>query len=312
MATTMSRLTLTLTLTMGLALSLAGCHRAQPAGRLFDTPEHAAEALIATVKASNVDELVAIFGPDGKDLVASADPVDARNSRGVFTAAAQERWHLEDAPNGAKTLVIGHEDWPFPVPIVRDGHSWRFDTAAGRDEVIDRRVGRNELQVIQLCRTYVAAQRIYSLTGHDGQPAGAFAASLRSDAGRQNGLYWPVKRHEKRSPLGDLLASASQDSQSSAGADKGPSPFHGYYFRILTSQGPSAPGGAKDYLAGGRLTGGFALVAWPAAYDSSGVMTFIVGADGVIREKDLGPDTDTVARAMRVFDPDASWTVTEH
>jgi len=293
-------------------LTLASCHGAKPVGRLYDTPEHAAEALIATVKAGNVDELVAIFGPDSKDLVASADPVDARNSRGVFTAAARERWRLEDAPNGAKALVVGNEDWPFPVPIVHDGNGWRFDTAAGRDEVIARRVGRNELQVIQLCRTYVAAQRLYALAGHDGHPPGAFATSLRSDPGRQNGLYWPVQRHEKRSPLGDLLANAAQESSSAGGAAKEPSPFHGYYFRILTAQGAAAPGGAKDYLNAGRMTEGFALVAWPAAYDSSGVMTFIVGADGVVREKDLGPDTDNVARSMRVFDPDASWTVTEH
>jgi len=299
-----------LALALPLTLTLAGCHRSAPTGRLFDTPELAAQALIATVKAGQVDELVAIFGPDSKDLVASADPVDARNSRDVFTAAAHERWHLEDAPNGTKTLVVGNEDWPFPVPIVHEGTAWRFDTAGGRDEVIARRVGRNELQVIQLCRTYVAAQRLYALAGHDGQAAGAFATSFRSDAGRQNGLYWPAQRHEKRSPLGDLLANAALDSP--AGTGNSPSPFHGYYFRILTAQGAAAPGGAKDYLVGGRMTDGFALIAWPAAYDSSGVMSFIVSADGVVREKDLGPDTDKVGRSMRVFEPDASWTVAEH
>jgi len=302
----------TLSLAIALTLGLSACHRAQRVGRLFETPEQAAQALVATVKAGNVDDLVAIFGPDSKDLVASAYPVDARNSRDVFTAAAHERWHLEDGPDGAKILVVGNEDWPFPVPIVRDKDAWRFDTAAGRDEVIARRVGRNELQVIQLCRTYVTAQRLYALTGHDGQSAGAFATSLRSDAGRQNGLYWPSERHEKRSPLGDMLANAAQDAKSLAGTGTGPSPFHGYYFRILTAQGVAAPGGAKDYVVGGRMTGGFALVAWPAAYDSSGVMTFIVSADGVVREKDLGPDTDKMARSMNVFDPDASWTVTEH
>jgi hypothetical protein len=305
---------LTTTMRTILVVTLAACSsvclacRHTPEARTFDTPEQAAEALITTVKGGTVDDLIAIFGPDSKDLVASADPTDARQSREVFTAAAHERWHLEDAPNGAKTLVVGNEDWPFPVPIVHSTSGWHFDTAAGRDEVIARRVGRNELEVIRLLRTYVTAQHLYAQTGHDGQPAGAFAMVLKSDPGRQNGLYWPVGHLEKRSPLGDLVASAAEDGHS-ADAKSGPTPFHGYYFKILTAQGAAAPGGAKDYVAGGRMTGGFAMVAWPAAYDSSGVMTFVVGADGVVHEKDLGPDTDAAVRAMRQFNPDDAWSV---
>ena len=286
---------------------VAGCRHATPAGRMFDTPEHAAEALIATVTKGTVDDLITIFGPEGKELVESADAADARQSREVFAAAAHERWRIEDGANGAKIVVIGNEDWPFPVPIVKRAGGWQFDTAAGKDEIIARRVGRNELQVIDLCRTYVTAQRLYAQSGHDGQPAGAYAMAFRSDAGRQNGLYWPTTHRERRSPLGDLVAQAAEEGRTFDKAAP-PTPFHGYYFKILTSQGAAAPGGAKDYVASRRMTGGFALVAWPAFYDSSGVMTFIVGPDGIVREKDLGPDTAAAASAMRVFDPDASWT----
>ncbi len=287
---------------------VSACSHAKSAGRTFDTPQHAAEALLATVKAAKVDDLVAILGPDGRDLVDAADAADARASREVFAAAARERWRLEDGPNGAKMLVVGNENWPFPIPIVNSANGWLFDTAAGKEEVIARRVGRNELEVIQLCRTYVSAQHLYAADEHDGQPPGAFAMAFKSDPGRHNGLYWPIKHLEKRSPLGDLVASAAAEGRIDAKNGQ-PAPFHGYYFKILTAQGPAAPGGAKDYVAGGRMVGGFALVAWPAAYDSSGVMTFIVGPDGVVHEKDLGTDTDATSRAMRVFDPDGSWAV---
>ena len=292
---------------MAVALGvLQGCRHA-PAARVFDTPQHAAEALITTVTKGTVDDLIAIFGPEGKELVESADATDARQSREVFAAAARERWRLEDGANGTKIVVVGNESWPFPVPIVQSRGGWQFDTAAGKDEVITRRVGRNELQVIELCRTFVGAQHLYAASGHDGQPAGAYAQVFRSDPGRQNGLYWPTGHRERPSPFGDLVAQAAEDGRTLA-TSAAPAPFHGYYFKILTAQGAAAPGGAKEYVAGGRMTGGFALVAWPAYYDSSGVMTFTVGSDGVVREKDLGPDTGKAASAMRVFDPDATWT----
>ena len=280
----------------------------RPPGGHYDTPQHAAEALIATVNAAKVDDLVAILGPDGRDLVDSADVTDARAGRDVFAAAAREHWRLDDGPNGAKILVVGNEDWPFPIPIVNSAKGWLFDTAAGKEEVIDRRVGRNELEVIQLCRTYVSAQHLYAAGEHDGQPSGAFAMAFRRQPGRHNGLYWPVGHRAKRSPLGDLVATAADEGRIDP-KNAPPAPFHGYYFKILTAQGPAAPGGQKDYVAGGRMAGGFALVAWPAAYDSSGVMTFIVGPDGVVHEKDLGPDTDATSRSMRAFDPDGSWAV---
>ena len=270
----------------------------------FATPEEAAQALIRIVKANNLDELNALFGPEGQRLV-DPDPVSARNSRKVFTVAAAEGWRLVDQDQQSKTLVVGNEAWPFPIPIVKDGTTWRFDAAAGAEEVTARRIGRNELAVIETCRTYVLAQRRYARDAHDGKPAGLFAMTVRSDPGKQNGLYWPAGLGEKKSPLGDLLASAENGSPKPN--DKGLLPFNGYFFRILSAQGASTPGGAKNYVVNGRMTGGFALVAWPAQYDVTGVMTFTVNHDGVLYQKDLGPKTDSVARAMTRYNPDSSW-----
>jgi len=173
---------------------------------------------------------------------------------------------------------------------------------------VARRIGRNELEVIEICRTYVAAQRRYSQTEHDGKPLGLYARSFRSDPGKQNGLYWPTARGQKRSPLGDLVAEAAEEERPLGNAAQ-PAAFHGYYFKILTAQGAAAPGGAKSYIVNGEMTGGFALVAWPAQYDESGVMTFIVNQDGILHEKDLGPQTEAAAKAMTRYDPDKSWRV---
>ena len=275
--------------------------------RTFASPEDAVNGLIQAVKSGKLDEVIGVFGPEGKELVDSSDPATARSNQQVFLAAAGERWRLEEhGPNG-RTLVIGHEAWPFPVPIVNGGKGWYFDTAAGKEEVIARRIGRNELAAIRLCRIYVAAQRVYAQKGHDGRPAGLVAATFRSDPGRENGLYWPAKHGEKRSPLGDLVAGAAEEGRAAGQHGAQPSPFHGYYFRILTAQGPDAPGGAMDYLVDGQLTRGFALIAWPAQYDVTGVMTFVVSQDGNVREKDLGADTAAAAERIRVFNPDASW-----
>jgi Protein of unknown function (DUF2950) len=275
--------------------------------RTFSTPEEGVRALTETAKAGKVDELVAIFGPDGRDLAASSDAATARRNREVFTAAVAEGWRLEDDGAAAKVLVIGNESWPFPVPLVEDGGRWRFDTARGKEEVLARRIGRNELAVIQICQTYVAAQRLYAKSGHDGKPAGLYAKALASDPGKQNGLYWPAAHGQKRSPLGDLVAQAAAEGRRVGGNGAQPSPFHGYYFRILTAQGPAASGGAKNYIINGEMSGGFALVAWPAEYDVTGVMTFIVSHDAIVHEKDLGPGTDAAARAMTSYDPDSSW-----
>jgi Protein of unknown function (DUF2950) len=298
-----------LALPCALLLALMSCTRAAPAQPTFATPDEAARALIDVVKAGNLDELVAIFGPDGKELAGSSDPATAQKNREVFTVAVAERWRLVDHGTNAKALVIGNEEWPFPVPLVNDAGRWRFDTAAGKEEVLARRIGRNELAVIQICRTYVAAQRLYSRRPHDGKPPGLYAATFRSDPGRQNGLYWPAKRGEKRSPLGDLVAQAAAEGIRLNRDGQAPSPFHGYYFRILTAQGAAAAGGAKDYVVNGEMKGGFALVAWPAQYDVTGITTFVVNQDGVLREKDLGPGTDALARAMTLYNADESWAI---
>lgn len=276
--------------------------------RTFATPDEAAKALIAAAKAGNLDALVEIFGPDSKDLVASSDPTTARQNRQIFVVAAAERTRLADDGPNKRTLVIGNEDWAFPVPIVKVANGWQFDTAAGKEEVIDRRIGRNELAVIDTCRAYVAAQKRYAQQGHDGKAAGLFAMTFRSDPGKENGLYWPAKRGQKLSPLGDLVGQAAQEGRAinTAGGAQ-PSPFQGYYFKILIAQGSAAVGGAKQYVVNGDMSGGFALVAWPAQYDSTGVMTFIVNQDDTVFQKDLGAQTDAAARKITSYNPDKSW-----
>jgi len=290
------------------ATSCAKRPEAQPRGRVFATPEDAVKGLAVAVKAGKIDEVTAIFGPDSQELVDNSDPGVARQNREIFTVAMKEQWHLTDAGTNSKTLVIGNEQWPFPIPLVKDADGWRFDTAAGKEEIVARRIGRNELAAIQICKTYVSAQQLYAAHAHDGQPAKVYAQLFKSDDGRQNGLYWPAAHMQKPSPLGDLVASAGAEG-TALGQGTQPTPFHGYYFKILKAQGPSAPGGAKDYVANGVMSGGFALVAWPAHYDATGVMTFIVNQDGSVREKDLGPETEAAVKAMTRYDPDSSWEI---
>ena len=262
----------------------AACRPATNAAQTtFASPEDGAKALIDVAKRGKLDELMTLLGPDAKPLVDAADPKTARQHREVFVAAAGEGWRLADNGPDGRVLVVGHESWPFPVPLVKDGSRWRFDSVAGVEEVQDRQIGRNELGAIRACRAYVLAQRIYARNGHDGKPAGVYAAALRSDAGKHNGLYWPAARGEKRSPLGELLAEAAED---------GKLPFHGYQFKILPPKDPK----------------GFALVAWPATYDVTGIMTFVVAEDGTVRQKDLGPDTGgSAGAAMKAYNPDTTW-----
>jgi hypothetical protein len=290
------------------ALLIAALACSSKSQRTYASPEDAVKALADAVKAGKLEEVIAIFGPEGKDLVDSSDPATARQNQQVFTAAVRERWKLTDNGAAGKTLVIGNEEWPFPVPIVQDGNRWRFDTAAGKEEVIARRIGRNELAAIKTCQTYVAAQRLYAEHGRDGRRAGLYAQTFRSDPGKQNGLYWAAAHGQKRSPLGDLLAEAAEDGRAEK---KQPTPFYGYYFRILTGQGAAAAGGAKDYVVNGEMSGGFALVAWPAQYDVTGVMTFVVNQDGVVREADLGAGTDATVKSMTAYNPGETWSIAQ-
>lgn len=275
-----------------LVTALACNKQSEPKYRAFATPEDAVKALTAAAKAKQLNDVVAIFGPDGQDLVDSSDPVQAQRNRDVFLAAVAERWHLESPDASTRVLVIGNEDWPFPVPLVKDGNTWHFDTAAGKEEVLARRIGRNELTAILVCRTYVKAQNIYAAHGHDGQPAGQFAKQLKSDTGKENGLYWPAAHGKKRSPLGNLVAYAADEGRT--GGDAG-TPFHGYFFRMLDADASGFP----------------ALVAWPAQYDASGVMTFVVGKDGQVHQKDLGADTASAAKALKSVSGDASWSAVQ-
>ena len=279
------------------------------AHRVFQSAEDAARALNAALSKGNVDEVVAIFGPGGKELIDSSDPATAKHNRAVFTVAFAEGWRLVD--DGArKWLVIGNEGWPFPVPLVEEANGWRFDAAAGKEEVLARRIGRNELTAIRVARAYVEAQRRYASSGHDGKQAGLYARTFRSDPGRQNGLYWVTASGEPRSPLGDVLSEAAVD-RGAATAARASSPFYGYHFRILTAQGKAAPGGAMDYIVGGEMSRGFALIAWPARYDVTGIMTFVVSSDGIVYERDLGPDTVDLARRITRYDPGESWSVVD-
>jgi len=299
---------LTATAWMGLALAACGLVvTAQPAQRTFATPDEAVRALTEAAKSNSLDDLRAIFGPEGNELIASSDAATARRNREVFTVAAAEgsRW-LNQGTN-RKTLIVGNEGWPFPVPLVKSANRWRFDVAAGKEEVLARRIGRNELAVIGICRTFVAAQQRYAREGHDGKPGGLFATTFRSDPGKHNGLYWPSAHGQPRSPLGDLVAQASEEGRTLLSDRVPPTPFYGYYFRILTAQGAAAPGGAKSYLVNGEMSAGFALVAWPAQYDASGVMTFTVNQDGAVHETDLGAETAVTAAAITTYNPGASW-----
>lgn len=276
----------------------------------FATADEAVKSLIDTTKAGNLDALVRLFGAEGRELVASSDPATGRQNQEVFLAAVAQRWRLEDRDANTKDLIVGNEDWPFPIPLVMTNGRWRFDAAAGKEEVLARRIGRNELAVIDVCRSYVRAQRAYARARHDGQPAGHYAQRFNSESGKQNGLYWPSTHGGPRSPLGDLVAAAAGDGYDLA-TRKTAEPFYGYQFRILTAQGAAAKGGAKDYLKNGAMSEGFALIAWPAQYDATGVMTFIVSNDGVVHEQDLGPDTAKAAAAITTYNPDSTWRPVE-
>lgn len=270
----------------------------------FATPERAVEALTAAAKAADTPAMLSIFGPQGRDILSSGDAVADARARDVFVIAAAQKWSLDKTDPNRRELVIGNEEWPFPIPLVRDDQGWRFDTDAGKKEVRARRIGRNELSAIGICETYVIAQKQYAAEGRDGAPAGRYASKIRSTPGRHDGLYWPTQPGERLSPLGDLAAQASSEGYTKADTPtQGPRPFRGYYFRILTRQGPTAPGGAKDYVVDGQMTAGYALIAYPVEYGNSGVMTFIVNQDGVVREADLGPDTAKVAGAITEYDP---------
>lgn len=287
-------------------LFFVGVSSAAHAQKTFGSPEEAAKALVAAVGKGNLKEMQAILGPGSKALVQSGDAVADRRGRERFVRAYEESSKVERQGDAKAVLLIGKDDWPMPIPIVKGKDGWRFDTQQGKEEVLNRRIGRNELSTVQAMLAYVDAQREYYLRNPQGDKLLHYAQKFGSAKGKRDGLYFPTKAGEPPSPLGPLYASAKAAGYTKAGNGM-PTPYHGYRYRILKGQGPDAPGGAYDYVAQGRMIGGFALVAWPASYGSSGVMTFIVNHDGVVYEKDLGPETATAAGKITRFNPDKSW-----
>jgi Protein of unknown function (DUF2950) len=246
-----------------------------------------------------------ILGADGRQIVSSGDETEDANSRANFVEKYQEMHRLVKEPDGTTTLYIGAENWPTPIPLVHQGNSWYFDTEAGKKEILYRRIGQNEISTIRVCQELVAAQKEYYSVQHN-----EYADQIFSDEGQHNGLYWKAADGEPQSPIGPLVASAVAKGYAK-GQDGAPTPYQGYYFHILTRQGKDGSSGAKSYVVNGKMTGGFAFVAYPAEYRSSGVMTFIVNEDGVVYEKDLGKKTDAVARSMKEYNPRSGWQQAE-
>jgi hypothetical protein len=274
------------------------------AQQTFKTPDEAASALVSAAKTGDRKAIITVLGPDGEDIVTSGDEVADAATREKFIAAYDAKHQIAMDGDNKATMVIGQDDFPLPIPLVRKDGMWQFDTAAGRREILARRIGKNELDAIQASLAYVDAQNEYAEKDRTGAGAGAYAQRIISQPGKKDGLYWPTSQGEDASPLGELVAEATAQGYRAGG---GRAPFHGYYFKILTKQGAAAPGGELEYVVHGKMIGGFALVAYPAEYRNSGVMTFIVNHAGTVFQKDLGPDTAKLAERMSAFNPDKTW-----
>ena len=273
----------------------------QPGQKTFATAEDASNALVTSAQSNDLKALIEILGPDGKQIVSSGDEAEDAQNRANFVQKYQEMHRLVKEPDGTTTLYIGAENWPTPIPLVNNGTAWYFDTDAGTQEILFRRIGENEMSTIKVCEELVAAEKEYHSAQH-----GEYAQKIFSDKGQHDGLYWKAADGESESPVGPLLASAVAEGFAK-GREGAPIPFRGYYFHALTRQGKNAPGGAKSYIVNGKMTEGFAFVAYPAEYGSSGVMTFIVNEDGVIYQKDLGKNTGVFAKAVKEYNPNSSW-----
>ena len=292
-------------------IPFVGCNKAaKPSYQLFASPDDAGNGLLSAAKSGDPNTIIAVFGPDSKDIIVTGDPVQDKNTDDKFVAAydAMHRWRK--MPDESQILLIGADNFPFPIPLKKNAAGqWYFDVAAGREEILARRIGRNELSVIDVCRALADAQAEYYSERHDDGSTHQFAVKFISDSGKQNGLYWDSPEGQPKSPLGPLAAFATNEGYSLQPDSH--APFHGYFFHMLTRQGSHAAGGAKDYVVNGTMTGGFAFVAYPAQYRNSGVMTFIINQDGILLQKDFGAATAQTAAAMTEFDPDPSWRPVE-
>jgi hypothetical protein len=294
-------------LLLTIMIPLAACRKSdKPSISVFASPDDAGNALLAAAKSGDQNALLAIFGPDSRELIFSGDPVQDKNTAALFVTGygVMHRWRK--MPDDSQMLLVGADNFPFPIPLKKNNDGqWFFDTAAGKSEVLNRRIGRNELAIIEVSQAAADAQAQYFSQLHDGETTKQYAAKFISDPGKQNGLYWKSPDGQPQSPLGPLAAYATAEGY--AAKPDAHTAFHGYYFRILKAQGDKAPGGAKSYVVDGKMIGGFAFVAYPAEYGNSGVMTFIINQDGVLLQKDLGKTTTETATAMNEFNPDTSW-----
>jgi Protein of unknown function (DUF2950) len=291
----------------GAAVLLTGifpiCSMAQQAGqKTFPTAQAASQALVDAAKSNDENAMLQVLGPDGKDIISSGDDVEDAQNRSNFVMRYQEMHRLMKEPNGTTTLYVGSHNWPLPVPLVDKNGTWYFDSATAKMEILYRRVGRNEISTIRTSLELVAAEKEYA-----GSHNGEYAQKIFSDPGQQNGLYWKADNGQPQSPIGPLVAAAVAEGYTSKKEGAAATPYRGYLYHVLTAQGSHAPGGAKSYIVDGKMTGGFAFIAFPAAYRSSGVMTFVICQNGVVFRKDLGPNTGKIAEAMNSFDPNPSW-----
>jgi len=294
------------------AIFVCGCfglaRAQQPRQKTFPSSEEACAALLSVVQQEDQPALLQILGPTAKEIISGGDEAEDRNSRRQFVEKYREMHRLVRESDGTVTLYVGAENWPLPILLRHKANRWFFDPVASKAEILFRRIGRNELETIEVCRELVSAQNEYYAEPHDGGVK-QFAPRFLSDDGKHNGLYWKISNREPESPVGQLLTLATTEDY--AKETTKPRPFRGYYYRILNRQGRHAPGGAKNYMVNGRMTGGFAFVAYPSEYRSSGVMTFIVNRDGIVYQKDLGPQTATRAKALTQYSPDATWKKVE-
>ena len=280
---------------------------AATAQQSFKTPEEAVETLVTALRAGDSKALNAILGPGAEQIISSGDPVEDENTRKLFLTNYDVKHSVQASGDKPATLLIGPDDYPFAIPLAKKGDSWMFDTVAGRVEVLARRIGRNELAAIQVCLAYYDAQYEYAETMPKVDDMAVYAQRIVSRPGKKDGLYWPTAEGEPPSPLGDAVADATRRGyRAGSGA-----PYHGYYYKILTRQGPKASGGAHDYIVDGKMIGGFALIAWPAEYGNSGITTFLINHDGVVYQKDLGENTSKVASGVTAFNPRDGWKKVE-
>lgn len=274
----------------------------------FETPELAVRIFVAALDPIDRKAMAKVLGPDAKDLINTGDPTLDEVRVSKFLEAYRHKNALVPADDGSLELVVGEQEWPMPIPLAKDGRdgTWRFDTAAGREEVLNRRIGLNELDAIEVCRALFDAQMEYATLDPDGDGIGEYARLLVSSPGKRDGLYWPDQPGQMQSPAGELVAEAVEQGYGNRRSGQ-PRPYHGYYFKLLTAQGPSAPGGTMDYIFNGRMIGGFAIIAYPAIYGNPGIKTFMISHHGQLYEKNLGPRTASTVRGIRTFDPGDGW-----